>query len=151
MLDAQREGPLKLASLIRGRAAEALQRGPEPGKWGVIEVVAHLAEDELSSSWRYRQMLEHSGVELPGFDQDEWARRGRYAEWDLREGLELFRLLRAANVRLLEGLSEEEWSRWGTHAERGRMTVADLARHMPAHDARHMQQIERILGVQTAS
>src|SRR5512133_1601698 len=116
ILDLQREAPLKLATLIGGRAAEALRRTPEPGKWGVIEVIAHLAEDELSSSWRYRQMLERPGVDLPGFDQEEWARRGRYAEWDLRDALELFRLLRAANVRLLEGLKEDEWSRWGTHA-----------------------------------
>src|SRR3954449_3454222 len=102
VLEAQRAAPLKLASLLRGRAAEALQRRPEAGKWGVIEVIAHLAEDELTSSWRYRQMLERPGVDLPGFDQEEWARRGRYAEWDLRDALEMFRLLRAANVRLLE-------------------------------------------------
>ena len=57
----------------------------------------------------------------------------------------MFRLLREANVRLLAGLTPEEWQRWGTHAERGRMTVAELARHMPDHDAAHIEQIRRIL------
>jgi hypothetical protein len=57
----------------------------------------------------------------------------------------MFRLLRQANVRLLAGLTPEEWQRWGTHAERGRMTVAELAGHMPDHDARHIEQIVRIL------
>jgi len=145
ILDTQREAPLKLATLIAGRAEEALRRNPAAGKWSALEVVAHMAEDELASSWRYRQMVENPGATLPGFDQDEWARRGKYAEWDLREALEMFRLLRQANLRLLEGLTEIEWKSWGTHAERGRMTVADLAGHMTAHDARHMEQIERIL------
>jgi uncharacterized damage-inducible protein DinB len=145
VLNTQREAPVRLATLIAGKAAAALRRAPAPGKWSVVQVIAHLAEDELTSSWRYRQMLENPGVALAGFDQDEWARRGKYAEWDLRDALELFRMLREANVRLLEGLSEDEWTRWGTHAERGRVTVADLAAHMNGHDARHMAQIERIL------
>jgi uncharacterized damage-inducible protein DinB len=145
VLETQREAPLKLATLIAGKAEDALRRAPAPGKWSVVEVIAHMAEDELSSSWRYRQMLENPGVMLAGFDQDEWARRGKYAEWDLRDALEMFRLLREANVRLLAALPQEEWSRWGTHAERGRLTVADLAGHMNGHDARHMAQIERIL------
>ena len=50
-----------------------------------------------------------------------------------------------AEQRLLAGLTSEEWQRWGTHAERGHMTVADLARHMPEHDAAHIEQIRRIL------
>jgi len=115
-LETQRVAPVKLATLIAGKAEDALRRAPAPGKWCVVEVIAHMAEDELSSSWRYRQMLENPGVALAGFDQDEWARRGRYAEWDLRDALELFRLLREANVRLLEGLTQEDWSCWGTHA-----------------------------------
>ena len=146
-LETQREAPMKLATLIAGKAEAALRRAPAPGKWSVVEVIAHMAEDELATSWRYRQMLEHIGTPLPGFDQDEWARRGKYAEWDLRDALELFRMLRAANVRLLEGLTEDEWARWGTHAERGRLTVAELARHMTGHDARHMEQIARNLAV----
>ncbi|MEO8368214.1 MAG: DinB family protein [Candidatus Solibacter sp.] len=145
ILELQREAPVKLALLIAGKSEAALRHAPAPGKWSVVEVVAHLAEDELSSSWRYRQMLENPGSALAGFDQDEWARRGQYAQWDLRDALEMFRLLRAANVRLLAGLKEDEWSLWGTHSERGRMTVAELAAHMNKHDARHMAQIERIL------
>jgi uncharacterized damage-inducible protein DinB len=141
----QREAPGTLARLIANAPEAALRRPPAPGKWSVVAVLAHLAEDELSSSWRYRQMLEHPGIALASFDQEEWARRGGYDSWDPREAIEMFRLLREANVRLLAGLTAEEWQRWGTHAERGRMTLAELAGHMPDHDARHIEQIRRIL------
>ena len=141
----QREAPAELARLIADVPESVLRRPPAPGKWSVVAILAHLAEDELSSSWRYRQMLEKPGAALDSFDQEEWARRGNYDSWNPREAIEMFRLLREANVRLLAKLTEEERQRWGTHAERGRMTVAELASHMLNHDANHMEQIRRIL------
>ena len=141
----QREATGRLARLIANAPLEALREPPAPGKWSVVAILAHLAEDELSSSWRYRQMLENPGVALSSFDQEEWARRGEYAFWDIHEALEMFRLLREANIRLLARLTAEEWQRFGVHEERGRFTVAELAFHMTVHDASHIEQIRRIL------
>ncbi len=56
VLKLQREAPRTLARLIEGIAEEVLRRRPAPRKWSVVEIIAHLAEDELTSSWRYRQM-----------------------------------------------------------------------------------------------
>jgi uncharacterized damage-inducible protein DinB len=124
----------------------ALRKSPAPGKWSVIAIIAHMAEDELVSSWRYRQMLESNGCALAGFDQDLWAKLGRYEDWSAEGALQMFTLLRDANLRMLKTLSEEEWERHGVHAERGRMTVRDLARHMAGHDRNHLEQIRRLVG-----
>jgi uncharacterized damage-inducible protein DinB len=145
-LAAQRDNIATLARLIADAPADALTRRPAPGKWSVVEILAHLAEDELSSTWRYRQMLEHDGVALAGFDQELWARLGDYASWTARDAFEMFRLLREANLRMLSQLSPAEWERSGQHAERGRLTVRSLADHMAGHDVNHIRQIERILG-----
>jgi hypothetical protein len=141
----QHEAPRTLARLVEGVPEERLRRRPAPKKWSVVEILAHLAEDELSSSWRYRQMIEHSGEKLMGFDQDEWARLGDYHSWNASDALEMFRLLREANLRMLSLLSAEEWERTGEHVERGRLNVRELANHMAAHDINHIQQIERLL------
>jgi len=141
----QQETPDKLARLIHGIPVQQLSGRPEPGKWSIIEILAHMAEDELVSSWRYRQMIEHDGEVLHGFDQDLWARLGNYGEWSASEALDLFRLLRNANLRMLRALSPEEWERSGNHMERGRITVRELARHMAAHDINHILQIEACL------
>jgi hypothetical protein len=145
ILAAQREAIQTLARLIDGVADELLGRTPAPGKWSVRAIIAHMAEDELVSSWRYRQMLERPGVALPGFAQDVWARFGDYDSWATREALEMFRLLREANLRALAKLTPEEWQCHGLHAERGRITVKDLARHMTEHDRNHIRQIEKLL------
>jgi hypothetical protein len=141
----QREAPAVLAALIDGVPNEILSGSPAPGKWSVRAILAHMAEDELASSWRYRQMIEHDGAALPGFDQDLWARLGDYEAWTAAEGLAMFRLLREANLRLFSRLTAEEWQRSGTHAERGRITVESLARHMAGHDANHIAQVRRML------
>lgn len=144
-LQMQHEAPKILSQLIAGCTGQELRRRPAAGKWSVLEILAHLADDEIATSWRYRQMIEHSGKEMPSFDQDEWARLGAYSFWEANDALELFRRLREANLRMLAGLSREEWEREGQHAERGRITVRDLARHMAGHDMNHIGQIRRIL------
>ena len=145
ILARQRESSAALVRLIANAPETALRQPPAPGKWSVVQLLAHLAEAELSASWRYRQMLEHPGAPLTSFDQEMWAKRGQYASWDPHDAIEMFRLLREANLRLLAGLNEEEWQHWGTHVERGRTTVAELALHMTGHEARHIDQIKRIL------
>lgn len=110
-----------------------------------------MAEDELSSSWRYRQMIEHDQVTLEGFDQELWARLGKYETWNATEALEMFRLLREANLRMLDALTPEQWQRSGNHVERRKLTVRELVRHMAAHDINHIEQIEKVLGDQKYS
>ncbi len=145
-LERQRQTPSILAEVIADVSDAKLHERPQPDKWSVGEIIAHLAEDELVTSWRYRQMLENDGVALAGFDQDLWARVGQYRSWNPQEALTMFRLLREANLRLLEALSPEQWKKHGIHAERGKITVQDLARHMAGHDLNHLEQIRKILG-----
>jgi len=141
----QRQTAANLARLIEGLPLQQLTSRPSPEKWSIVEILAHLAEDEIATSWRYRQMVEHDGERLTGFDQNLWAELGKYVTWSADEAVELFRLLREANLRMLGGLSPEQLRRSGEHAERGRLTVEELARHMAAHDLNHLEQIERLL------
>jgi hypothetical protein len=144
----QAETPGRIARMIDGCTAEQIGRRPAPDKWSIVEILAHMAEDELASSWRYRQIVEHDGVTLQGFDQDLWARLGTYAAWKASEALELFRLLREGNLRMLKTLSPEQWEHSGHHVERGRLTVRELVRHMAAHDINHVKQMSNLLGVE---
>ncbi len=147
-LELQRATPARLYRLVDGLSPRQLTYRPAPDKWSIVEILAHMAEDELSSSWRYRQMIEHDGVTLEGFDQELWALLGKYETWSATEALEMFRLLREANLRMLNALTSEQWERSGNHVERGKLTVRELARHMAAHDINHIKQIENLLADQ---
>jgi hypothetical protein len=140
----QAAAPAKLALLVAGLSAEQLARRPAPAKWSIQEVVAHLADDELVGGYRVRLILSSPGTAIQAFDQDVWARTGRYDARDVRSSLELFRVLREANLALLHSLSAEEWDMFGVHAERGVESVRDIAMYFAGHDINHFQQIEAI-------
>lgn len=142
----QRETANQMARLIAGIPAEKLRQRPAPDKWSVAEILAHLSEAEIGSSWRYRQMIEHDGAPLSSYDQDLWESLGEYTSRDAEKSLQLFRLLREANLRMFDKLTPNEWQRHGIHAERGRMSVRDLAVQIAGHDINHVEQIRKILG-----
>jgi hypothetical protein len=139
----QRETIEQLAQVIAGVPAEKLRQRPAPDRWSAAEILAHLSEAEIASSWRYRQMSEHDGGVLTGYDQDLWETLGGYSGRDPGKSLLLFQLLREANLQLFAGLSPEQWQRYGMHTERGRMSVEDLARLVAGHDINHVEQIRK--------
>lgn len=141
----QRETAGALAQLIAGAPANKLTKRPDPDKWSVAELLAHLADAEIGAAWRYRQMIEHNGGPLSPFDQELWHELGNYASASATESLALFRLLRESNLRMFERLTPEQWERYGMHAERGKMSVRDLAQQIAGHDLNHLEQIRKIL------
>src|SRR3954469_4974756 len=108
-MELQRQSMDVLAELVSNASGERLTARPSKDKWSVGEILAHLAEDEIATAWRYRQMVEHHGIDLAGFDQDLWARLGDYEARPPQDSLALFRLLREANLQFLEKLSDQQW------------------------------------------
>ena len=66
----------KLARLIKGVPASKLRKRPGPEKWSVAEILAHLADAEIVTGWRMRQILGAPGTPIQAYDQDSWAAAG---------------------------------------------------------------------------
>jgi hypothetical protein len=137
--------PAKLKRLVHGKPAAKLRKRPAPGKWSASEILAHLGDAELATSWRIRQILSAPGTPLQAYDQDAWAATGRYEKRDARKSLELFRVLREANLALLKSLTPAQRKLHGLHAERGIETIEHITRMMAGHDLNHLAQVERLL------
>jgi len=136
----------KLGRLIQRASAAKLRKRPAPGKWSAGEILAHLADCEIVTGWRMRQILSAPGTPIQAFDQDRWAAAGHYEKRDARKSLEQFRAAREGNVALLKILTPEQWKQHGMHAERGVETIEHIVRLMAGHDLNHLGQVERILG-----
>ena len=65
---------------------------------------------------------------------------------DPQKSVELFRVLREANLALLESLKPGDWNQYGMHSERGKESIEHIVRMFAGHDVNHLQQIEKILG-----
>jgi hypothetical protein len=134
----------KLKQLIRGATPKQLKWKPEPGKWSIAEIVAHLADSEIVGSWRLRQIVGASGTTIQPYDQDVWASAFQYSKRDAKQSVEVFRVLRENNLAMLKALPRESWEHFGMHQERGKETVAHVVRMFAGHDANHVKQIEGI-------
>ena len=135
----------KLKRLIQRAPAAKLRKRPAPGKWSASEIVAHLADGEIVTGWRIRQILGAPGTPLQAYDQDAWAAAGHYEKRDARKSLEQFRVLREGNLALLKTLTPEQRKQHGMHAERGVETIEHIVQMMAGHDLNHLAQVERIL------
>jgi DinB superfamily len=135
----------KLEQLIAGVPTATLRKRPAPDKWSVSEILAHLADGEIVGAFRIRFILGAPGSPIVAYDQDSWVTTGHYDTRDPRKSLEQFRVLREANLALLESLDAEQWKHYGMHSERGQETIEQIVRMFAGHDVNHLRQIEEIL------
>ena len=133
-----------LPRAIAGLSPPQLRQPERPGKWSIAQVLQHLADSEIVGAWRFRLILAQDRPQLTGYDQDIWADRLRYDDADPGAALELFTVLRRANLRLLERATAADLTRVGLHAERGEESVGHLRNLYAGHDLLHRRQIERI-------
>ncbi len=134
----------QIAKLMKLLSKRQLSRRPEPGKWSIAEIVAHLADAELVGGWRLRQILACNGVTIQAFDQNAWASTFDYAHRDPKRSLETFRVLRENNLALLKSVPKALWDNYGMHQERGKETVGHIVRMFAGHDVNHLKQIKKI-------
>ena len=135
----------KLERLIKRVALTKLRKRPAPEKWSVSEIIAHLADGEIVGGFRLRFVLGSPGASIVAYDQDKWVTSGHYDKRDPQQSLKLFRVLRNANLGLLESLNPEQWKHYGVHSERGQESIEQIVRMFAGHDINHLRQIEKIL------
>jgi uncharacterized damage-inducible protein DinB len=136
----------ELTSLVKNVPGDVAKKSPEPGKWSISEIVAHLADTELVSGYRFRAIAGgEDGVTITGYDQDQWAVAGNYRTAKIEDSLKTFLAIREANLRYLKGLPESSWNKYGVHSERGRESLRDLVQLTAGHDLNHIGQIKKIL------
>jgi hypothetical protein len=136
--------PAALREVTAGLSDEGARRPEAEGKWSVQQVVRHLADSELVYGYRVRLIVAAERPAIPGYDQDEWARRLGYHDGTLADALDDVTAMRAMNLRWLRARTDEEMARIGLHSERGEESVAHNARLLAGHDLVHLRQIARI-------
>jgi hypothetical protein len=141
LLERFQRGPELVAAAITGLEDAERDHREDPARWNIREIVAHLADAEIVAAERVRFVIAEDNATLIAFNQDAWVARLGCATRDLFQSLDLFRILRAENYRLLKDLPEEAYERKGNHTERGPITLLDLLKLFAAHPEKHARQI----------
>lgn len=135
-----------LPAAVGGLTAEAARRKPPSGAWSVLEIVNHLADEEvLDFRTRVELTLRDPSLLWPPIDPPAWAVERRYNERDLGESVARFAQERRVSVAWLRSLVNPDWSRAYQHPKAGPLAAGDLLASWAAHDALHLRQIAKRL------
>jgi hypothetical protein len=122
---------------------EMWQFKPAPNKWSIHEVLIHIADSEASSFARARKIICESGSDIMAYDENKWASQLKYHNQNIKDSLELFRLLRLITYTVIKDLPEEIWNNFIIHPENGKMTLDDWLEVYEQHIPIHIRQMQR--------
>ncbi len=136
--------PQKIKKILGKLTKKSIYKKPSETKWSIAEIVAHLAETELVNGWRFRIIAEKNEVPIQPFEQNDWAKNSNYQKTDVKAMLNLYSVLREANLQFIKGLPKEKYENFGMHAERGKESISRLINLEAGHDINHLRQIEAL-------
>lgn len=144
-LNEAEKSPKLIAAAVLGLPDKTLRYKPAPDKWCILEILGHLADMEIVTGYRIRQMLADENPTIAPIDQDAWARNLHYLEEAPAELVASYALNRYNNLRLLRRISVAELDKGAFHPELNRkLTVAEMVERISAHGPNHLAQIERL-------
>lgn len=141
LLERFRRGAELVAVSITGAAGSEVDYSPQPGKWSIRQIVAHLADAEIVGTMRFRRIIAEDHPRLEVFDQNAWVANLDYNRRKPSQSLETFRRIRGENYELLKELPESAFERVGIHSERGPLTLKQLLQGFAEHAESHAAQL----------
>jgi uncharacterized damage-inducible protein DinB len=139
-----RVAPAKLARAIAGLSAKKMRRRPARGKWSIVEILGHLQDTEFVYGYRMRLSLAEPGATILGYNQAVWTEELRHKRGNAKQLIERIRVLRDANLEMVQRVPRASWKRYGMHNERGKETVRRTLELVAGHDLNHLDQIRAI-------
>ena len=144
-LDRLRRSADSIEALVRGLPVETARWRPAPERWSMLEVIAHLADEEVEDfRARLRLTLEDPAAPWPKIMPGEWVAERRYNEQPFGPTLARFLSERAASLQWLAAQREARWDNRYVHPKRGPLAPSMLLANWVAHDLLHLRQLVRI-------
>ena len=136
--------PERLRAVLANLTEEDLRSHPIPGKWSILEIVAHLADSEMIGAGRIRFAIAEPGAPVPNYEEAVWARELAYNDYNadrLQATIALFAALRATSAALFRSTASHLWANAAMHSKYGALTVRRLLEIYAEHPERHIGQI----------
>jgi hypothetical protein len=135
------QGAETIQGLVVGVSAAEARVRPSPEAWSILEVVAHLLDEEREDFRPRLDLVLHRPHETwAPIDPRAWVTARGYNDRELGATLSAFLAERERSLAWLAGLTAPDWSR-EYQAPFGPITAGDLAASWAAHDLLHTRQL----------
>jgi len=111
------------------------------GKWTIKEVLVHIIDDERIYAYRALRFARNDPTELPGFEQEDYARHSGANERSIKDILKEYAAVRNATIAFFNGLEEKAFTRAGV-ANKNFVSVRALAYHIAGHELHHINIVK---------
>ncbi|HEV2474526.1 MAG TPA: DinB family protein [Chthonomonadales bacterium] len=118
---------------------------PDPERFSLREVVAHLADWEPIHIMRIERIRDENEPDLPSIDENQLAAENDYAYQNAQESLARFRSGRSQLMHVVETLPEAAWGKFGIRQYVGRVSIDAMLALILGHDGYHTQQVAQWL------
>ncbi len=134
--------PAILRATVDGLSGEELRFRPAEGVWSIIEVLSHLADEEVEDFRpRVERTLRDPEEDWDPIDPARWVEERDYQAADYMAVLERFTIERAKSIAFLQGLDDPAWSHEKVHPIIGSLRAGDVFVSWVVHDQLHLRQI----------
>ena len=137
-----KDGYDAVAAALAGATKAELDAIPAPGKWSARQIVHHLADSEMTSAIRLRQLVAEDRAAIRAYDQELYARKLFYNR-PIEASLLAFRAARSSTAEVLDLMSQADWAKEGTHPEHPSYSVVRWLEIYAEHAHNHADQITR--------
>jgi hypothetical protein len=135
----------RIAALARGVPEDQARWKPGPESWSILEVIAHLAdEEEYDFPLRLKIILEGGEKTWPEIDPEGWVAERKYNKGDLYDSLNRYVNLRNDWLVWLDMLENPDWDK-PYEASFGTVTAGDMFVSWVTHDLLHLRQLVNLL------
>ena len=139
------QAPRVIEGLIAAAPRDALEWREAPGAWTAVEVLAHVADAEITDWFPRVEKIVSGGGRFAPYDREGGF--VRYRGWTPDALVGEFGQLRRANLDKLDRLelTVPHLRLTGEHPEFGPVTLEQLLATWAAHDLAHVAQLSRIM------
>jgi hypothetical protein len=110
----------------------------------IHDTVWYLADSEAVEYVSCRRFIAEPGSAVSGIDSSAWNRGLGYFYQDIKEAMEMIRVLRRITYRLLKTLPERAWTYTAEHPIHGRLSLDEWLEIRENDYPEHIQQMEGI-------
>jgi uncharacterized damage-inducible protein DinB len=115
------------------------------GKWTLKELLQHLIDAERIFAYRALRFARKDKTELPGWEEEEYAKSYFSSERTLKSLMDEFETVRKSSVIFFENLNQEQLCETGI-ANRNEISVETIGKLIVGHNIHHLNIIrERYL------
>ena len=127
----------KLVEFIQSLPAEKLTYRYAENKWTIKEILVHIIDDERIYVYRALRYARNDKINLPGFEQDDYAFNSFANERDMKSIIDEYISVRDSTITFFNGLDNKVLKRTGI-ADGNLMSVRAAAYHIAGHELHHI-------------